>query len=87
MADDVKHKTRLSDSPASSILLYYIYIYIYDISLYIYNIYILVAPCFKNILRLEAGYPALRCHNLNQSTGHTHTTHTTKEEEHPSDLK
>jgi len=21
-----------------------------------------VAPCFKNLLRLEAGYPALRCH-------------------------
>jgi len=39
---------------------------------------ILVAPCFKNLLRLEAGYPALRCHNLKQSTGHTHTTHTTK---------
>jgi len=41
---------------------------------------ILVAPRFKNILRLEAGYPALRCHNLKQSTGHTHThtTHTTK---------
>ena len=26
--------------------------------------YILVAPCFKNLLRLEAGYPALRCHIL-----------------------
>ena len=39
------------------------------------HIHILVAPCFKNILRLEAGYPALRCHIL--------------EEEHPppSDLK
>ena len=32
----------------------YIYICLYT--------YILVAPCFKNILRLEAGYPALRCH-------------------------
>ena len=30
----------------------------------VYYIYILVAPCFKNILRLEAGYPALRCHIL-----------------------
>jgi len=39
--------------------------------MYIYII--LVAPCFKNILRLEAGYPALRCHNL--------------EEAHPSNLK
>ena len=29
-------------------------------------IYILVAPCFKNLLRLEAGYPALRCHNLEE---------------------
>jgi len=28
----------------------------------VYNI--LVAPRFKNILRLEAGYPALRCHIL-----------------------
>jgi len=35
--------------------------------------HILVAPCFKNLLRLEAGYPALRCHNL--------------EEEPPSNLK
>jgi len=25
------------------------------------TINILVAPCFKNLLRLEAGYPALRC--------------------------
>jgi len=25
-----------------------------------------VAPCFKNLLRLEAGYPALRCHNLEE---------------------
>ena len=31
-------------------------------------------PASKNLLRLEAGYPALRCHNLKQSTGHTHTT-------------
>jgi len=36
-----------------------------------------VAPCFKNLLRLEAGYPALRCHNLKQNTGHTHNTHNT----------
>ena len=35
---------------------------------------ILVAPCFKNLLRLEAGYPALRCHILKQNTGHTHNT-------------
>jgi len=35
-----------------------------------------VAPCFKNLLRLEAGYPALKCHNL-QNTGHTHNTHNT----------
>ena len=28
---------------------------------------ILVAPCFKNLLRLEAGYPALRCHNLEEA--------------------
>jgi len=26
----------------------------------------LVAPCFKNLLRLEAGYPALRCHILEE---------------------
>jgi len=25
-----------------------------------------VAPRFKNLLRLEAGYPALRCHNLEE---------------------
>jgi len=39
------------------------------------HIYILVALCLKNLLRLEAGYPALRCHIV--------------EEEHPppSDLK
>jgi len=40
---------------------------------------ILVAPCFKILLRLEAGYPALRCdrcHNLKQNIGHTHNTHT-----------
>jgi len=40
-------------------------------------IYILEAPCFKNLLRLEAGYPALRCHNLNKTqvtrTGETPT--------------
>jgi len=42
------------------------------------TIYILVAPCFKNLLRLEAGYPALRCHNLKQNTGHTHNTHRRK---------
>jgi len=35
-------------------------------------------PASKNLLRLEAGYPALRCHIIKQSTGHTHTTHTTK---------
>jgi len=26
-----------------------------------------VPPCFKNLLRLEAGDPALRCHNLNKT--------------------
>jgi len=31
------------------------------------SVYILVAPCFKNLLRLEAGYPALRCHNLEET--------------------
>jgi len=36
-----------------------------------------VAPRFKNLLRLEAGYPALRCHSLKQNTGHTHNTHNT----------
>ena len=36
-----------------------------------------MAPCFKNLLRLEAGYPALRCHILKQNTGHTHNTHNT----------
>ena len=51
--------------------------YVYHDLLFV-DRYILVAPCFKNLLRLEAGYPALRCHNLKQSTGHTHTTHTTK---------
>ena len=35
---------------------------------------IVVAPRFKNLLRLEAGYPALRCHNL-------------EDPPHPSDLK
>ena len=37
-------------------------------------------PASKNLLRLEAGYPALRCHILNnqQVTRHTHTAHTTK---------
>ena len=48
----------------------YIYIHIYiDLIIYIMqmnNIYILVAPRFKNLLRLEAGYPALRCHNLEE---------------------
>ena len=39
--------------------------------------FILVAHCFKNILRLEAGYPALRCHIVKQNTGHTHNTHNT----------
>ena len=30
---------------------------------------ILVAPCFKkSFIRLEAGYPALRCHNLEEHT-------------------
>ena len=37
-----------------------------------------MAPCLKNLLRLEAGYPALRCRNLKQNTGqeeeHTHLT-------------
>jgi len=28
---------------------------------------ILVAPCFKNLLRLEAGDPALRCHILEET--------------------
>ena len=37
-----------------------------------YIIIILVAPCFKNLLRLEAGYPALRCHILEE--GHTPAT-------------
>jgi len=34
-------------------------------------------PCFKNILRLKAGYPALRCHIVNnqQVTRTTHRTH------------
>ena len=36
-----------------------------------------MTPCFKNLLRLEAGYPALRCNNLKQNTGHTHNTHNT----------
>ena len=40
---------------------------------------VLVAPCFKNLLRLEAGYPALRCHNL--------TKHRSGGDTHPSDLK
>ena len=40
--------------------------------IYIYNI--LVAPCFKNLFRLEAGYPALRCHNLEEE--HTHPSAT-----------
>jgi len=39
------------------------------------DIAILVAPCFKNLLRLEAGYPALRCHNLNNQQV-TRTQHT-----------
>ena len=34
-------------------------------------------PASKNLLRLEAGYPALRCHIL-QNTDHTHNTHTTR---------
>jgi len=34
---------------------------------------ILVAPCFKNLLRLEAGYPALRCHVVKQNTEEEHT--------------
>jgi len=39
--------------------------------------FILVAPRFKNILRLEAGYPALRCHNLNNHNQQvTRTQHT-----------
>ena len=42
-----------------------------------YTTGILVAPCFKNLLRLEAGYPALRCHIVKQNTGHTHNTHNT----------
>ena len=53
----------------------HIYIYMY-VCMYAY-IYILEAPCFKNLLRLEAGYPALRCHNLNKTqvtrTGETPT--------------
>ena len=62
--------------------IYYIYIYICICIYYTYLYaiyYILVAPCFKNLLRLrlEAGYPALRCHNLKQTTGHTHNTHNT----------
>jgi len=46
-----------------------------------------VAPRFKNLLRLEAGYPALRCHNLN--TKHrSHAQHTQhKALTSPSDLK
>jgi len=35
-------------------------------------------PASKNLLRLEAGYPALRCHILKQNTGHTHNTHNTR---------
>ena len=34
-----------------------------------------MAPCFKKSLRLEAGYPALRCHNLNNQQV-TRTQHT-----------
>ena len=51
----------------------YIYIYIYThIYAYIYNIYIYVYiswwhPASKNLLRLEAGYPALRCHILEEA--------------------
>jgi len=41
-----------------------------------------MAPCFKKKLRLEAGYPALRCHNLKQNTGHMHNTHNTRTTKH-----
>ena len=41
-----------------------------------YSVYILVAPRFKNLLRLEAGYPALRCHNFKTiNRSHAHNTH------------
>ena len=45
----------------------------------VYNI--LVAPRFKNLLRLEVGYPALRCHILNnQQQQVTRTQHTRKKQ-------
>jgi len=63
----------------------YIYIYIYIYIFYIYIIYIFKLswwhPASKNLLRLEAGYPALRCHILNK-TQVTRTTHTTQEPPH-----
>jgi len=49
-----------------------------------------VAPRFKNLLRLEAGYPALRCHNLTKHRSHaqhTHHKHNLEEEHLPNDLK
>jgi len=40
---------------------------VFVFSVYISTTDILVAPCFNNLLRLEAGYPALRCHNLEEA--------------------
>ena len=56
--------------------------YLYIIYIYVYTYISWWHPASKNLLRLEAGYPALRCHNLKNKTQVTRTTHTTQEPPH-----